>query len=119
MTLLRTTFALTAAAALSFVTFTPSNARAQDSWGIDAGHSHVGFKVRHMTVSWVRGVFAKVDGTIKYDGKDIENLSADVTIGVESIDTKNEKRHGDHQDQPPRLRPDLERDAGDRRPGRG
>lgn len=69
-------------------------AAAQDDnvWTIDGSHTHVGFKVRHMTVSWTRGAFDKVDGTVLYDGKNFTKAKVDVTVALESIDTENEKR---------------------------
>ncbi|MCO4769801.1 MAG: YceI family protein [Deltaproteobacteria bacterium] len=91
MTLIRTTLAVAAAAALSLVSLAPSSAQA-DTWTIDAAHSHVGFKVRHLAVSWVRGDFSKVEATIDYDGKDLTKLSAEVTIDIASISTENSKR---------------------------
>jgi polyisoprenoid-binding protein YceI len=91
MTLLRHTLALAAAAAFSFVSLAPSSAAA-DTWVIDTAHTEVGFKVRHLAVSWVRGDFSEIDATIEYDGKDLKTLSADVTIGIASLSTGNEKR---------------------------
>ena len=38
---------------------------------IDAGHSTVGFAVRHFTVSNVRGRFGKVEGAIRYNPDDL------------------------------------------------
>lgn len=69
----------------------PSTARADD-FVIDGSHTHVGFKVRHMAVSWVRGEFGKVEGTVSYDPKDVSKTTANVTIDVTSIDTRNQKR---------------------------
>lgn len=65
---------------------------AAETWQIDAAHSHVGFKVRHMMVSWTRGEFGGVSGTIEYDPKSPAATKADVTIDVATIDTRDEKR---------------------------
>ena len=62
------------------------------TWTIDTAHSHVGFKVRHMMVSWVRGEFHKVDATITLNPKKLKQAQIDVTIDVAGIDTENEKR---------------------------
>ena len=62
------------------------------TWSIDASHTHVGFKVRHNTVSWVKGAFGKVDGAIVWDGSSPKSVQATITIDVASIDTENEKR---------------------------
>jgi polyisoprenoid-binding protein YceI len=68
---------------------TPASA---DTWVIDGAHSHVGFKVRHMAVSWVRGSFDTVEGSVDFDGKNLKKASTNVTIDIASVDTKNEKR---------------------------
>lgn len=91
MNALRTTFALAAAAALSLPLLSPAPAEAA-TWELDAAHSHIGFKVRHLAVSWVRGDFGEATATIEYDGKDPRSLKADVSIAVSSVDTENEKR---------------------------
>ncbi len=70
----------------------PAPAAAQDTWVIDGAHSHVGFKVRHMAVSWVRGSFDKVEGSVTFDGKNLKKASTNVTIDIASVDTKNVKR---------------------------
>ncbi|MGH7813719.1 MAG: YceI family protein [Candidatus Binataceae bacterium] len=64
----------------------PQAARA-DVWKIDPPHTSVGFSVRHMMVSHVRGQFRKVSGTIAIDGKNPATFKADVTIDAASIDT--------------------------------
>jgi len=64
------------------------------SWEIDPVHSNVGFAVRHMVVSTVRGEFGKISGTVVYDEKDAAKSSVDVSIDVSSITTRNEQRDG-------------------------
>ncbi len=90
----RTAAFLFAVASLSFTLgFAPSaHAQGEVTWSIDGSHSHVGFKVRHMMVSWVRGQFTKVDGTITFDGSNLKGAQVEVTIDVASIDTQTEKR---------------------------
>jgi len=86
------TLAFAAAAALSFAGLAaPSSAHGAD-WAIDGSHTNVGFKVKHLAVSWVRGNFSKAEGTISFDGKDLSTLKADVTIPIETVDTDNAKR---------------------------
>jgi polyisoprenoid-binding protein YceI len=63
------------------------------SWTIDPLHSEVGFSVRHMMVSKVRGKFAKFSGELVT----AENpLASSVTaeIDLSSIDTGAEQRDG-------------------------
>jgi len=63
-----------------------------DTWHFDKPHSSAGFTVRHMVIAKVNGEFKDFEGTINFDGKDVESGSVDVTIQVASIDTENEKR---------------------------
>lgn len=62
------------------------------SFKIDKAHSRIGFSVRHMVVSKVRGHFQKYTAVLNYDETNIENSSAEVTIDVNSINTDNKKR---------------------------
>lgn len=62
------------------------------SWNIDSSHSNVGFKVRHLMVSNVKGVFGKVGGVVNVDDQDITRSTANVTIDTTSIDTGVAKR---------------------------
>jgi polyisoprenoid-binding protein YceI len=56
-------------------------------WNIDPAHSGVGFSVRHMVISKVRGRFAKFGGTIRIDEKDLTKSAVDVRVDAASIDT--------------------------------
>jgi polyisoprenoid-binding protein YceI len=67
-------------------------ALAADTYAIDAVHSTVGFKIKHLTVSNVTGRFAKFDGTINLDSADITKSTVSVSIPVESVDTINGDR---------------------------
>jgi len=57
------------------------------NWVIDAAHSEVGFSVRHLMVSNVKGKFTKFEGTINLDDKDITKSVVEVSIDPNSIDT--------------------------------
>jgi len=46
------------------------------TWQIDPDHSNFQFKVRHMTVSNVRGEFNKARGVVIIDDNDITNLKS-------------------------------------------
>lgn len=63
-----------------------------DTYTIDATHSNVGFAVRHMTVSKVRGSFGKFEGTVNVDPADTTKWSCDVVIQTASINTQAERR---------------------------
>jgi polyisoprenoid-binding protein YceI len=56
-------------------------------WVIDTGHSEVGFRVRHMMVSWTRGKFDRFEGTLELDNHDITRSKIDVRIDAASINT--------------------------------
>jgi polyisoprenoid-binding protein YceI len=58
---------------------------------LDPSHTHVGFSVRHMMVSKVRGRFAAVTGTIVI-GDDPVASSVEVDVELASIDTRDEAR---------------------------
>jgi polyisoprenoid-binding protein YceI len=62
------------------------------SWNIDSDHSSVGFKVRHLMVSNVKGTFGKVQGIVNVDDKDMSRSNVSVTIDTASIDTGVAKR---------------------------
>ena len=62
------------------------------AWSIDNAHSQVGFAVKHLMISTVRGRFGTVSGTVKFPEGDYKDASADVTIDAASIDTREEKR---------------------------
>ncbi len=69
-----------------------SPALAETTWQIDPAHSTVGFSIRHMTVSNVRGVFRKVSGTVRADDTDLSRSTLEATIDAASIDTGDAKR---------------------------
>jgi polyisoprenoid-binding protein YceI len=66
--------------------------RTRQAWTLDTAHSEVGFGVRHMMISTVRGTFTAFEGTIHLDEDAIENSSVEVKIDASSIDTSNEDR---------------------------
>ena len=61
------------------------------TWNIDATHSTVGFSIRHMVFSKVRGRFAKYTGAIQLDD-DLAASWVEVTIDAASIDTGTAQR---------------------------
>ena len=63
-------------------------AAATSTWQIDPAHSSAQFAVRHLAISTVRGAFTKVAGTVQLDDKDITKSTLDVTIDVNSVDTR-------------------------------
>ncbi len=62
------------------------------TYTIDASHSRFGFVARHAMVTKVRGSFNEFEGTATIDGANPENSSVQVSIAVDSIDTRNKQR---------------------------
>jgi polyisoprenoid-binding protein YceI len=60
-------------------------------WAIDAVHSHVGFTVKHMMVSKVRGQFNIFSGEFITAADPLQS-SVTATIDLRSVDTNNEQR---------------------------
>lgn len=63
------------------------------TWSIDTAHTEVGFSIRHLMISKVKGVFEKFSGTITTP-EDPSSSSVTATVEVESINTKNSDRDG-------------------------
>ncbi|MBU1936238.1 YceI family protein [bacterium] len=61
-------------------------------WTVDKAHSQVGFAVKHLMISTVRGSFSDYEVAINFDETDPSNLSFSGTIQAASINTENEKR---------------------------
>jgi polyisoprenoid-binding protein YceI len=59
---------------------------------IDKAHSHVGFSVKHVMVSTVRGQFKDYSGTLKLDTKDFTRSQFEGEVDVASVDTGNADR---------------------------
>ncbi len=62
-------------------------------WTIDPAHSNVEFAVKHMMFTTVKGRFAGVDGQIELNEQDLADSFVNVTIDVNSVDTREEKRN--------------------------
>ena len=66
---------------------TNNTAELQGVWVLDPSHSYVDFSIRHI-VAKSKGSFKSVEGVVDFS----ETPSMNVTIGVASINTSNEKR---------------------------
>jgi polyisoprenoid-binding protein YceI len=62
------------------------------SWILDTVHTHVGFTVKHMMVTTVRGQFKSYRGEVRLDPKDFARSTFSGEIDVASIDTGNADR---------------------------
>lgn len=58
------------------------------TWNVDTVHSTVGFSVRHMMISNVKGTFNEFDGNIELDPTDLTDASIAFTIDARSVDTR-------------------------------
>ena len=63
-----------------------------DTYNIDAAHTQVLFKVKHLGISTVTGKFVKFSGTFEFDPENLATGKTSVTIDVASIDTGVEDR---------------------------
>lgn len=63
-----------------------------EEWKVDKAHSSVGFSVRHLVVSKIRGNFGDFTGMMNFDGKNLEAGSVEFTVQTTSVDTDNEDR---------------------------
>jgi polyisoprenoid-binding protein YceI len=63
-----------------------------NTWIIDNAHSEIGFKVKHLMVSTVRGQFTKFEGSIKLPDDDLTKAIIALTAETASINTNNEMR---------------------------
>jgi polyisoprenoid-binding protein YceI len=65
---------------------------AEAAYQLDPPHSSVGFAVKHLTVSTVRGQFGEFSGTFNVDEADFTKSSFEVRIKTASINTQNDRR---------------------------
>ena len=62
------------------------------TWEMDPAHSNFQFKVRHLTVSNVKGDFGKFRGVVVIDDKDITQMKVEVAIEATSVNTGHSQR---------------------------
>ena len=62
------------------------------TWSLDPSHSSVHFKVRHMMISYVRGEFRVMRGSLTRNGDDATKSSLTVEIETASIETREPQR---------------------------
>jgi polyisoprenoid-binding protein YceI len=62
------------------------------TWQMDPAHSSFQFKIRHLTVSNVKGDFSKFQGVALIDDQNITHLKVEVTIDVASVNTGHAQR---------------------------
>ena len=73
-------------------TSTTTKTGTTSAWQIDPVHSEVGFSVRHLMISTVKGRFTDVKGTLQYNEADPTQSSVEVAIATASVDTRADQR---------------------------
>jgi polyisoprenoid-binding protein YceI len=68
--------------------------QAVSKWAIDANHSEIGFKVKHLMISNVAGKFEKFDGSVESVGDDFTDAKISFTAEVASVNTGQPQRDG-------------------------
>jgi polyisoprenoid-binding protein YceI len=63
-----------------------------EHWVIDPSHSRLGFHVRHLMITNVRGQFEKWQGDLQFDPDDPTRARVVLTIDAASIDTREAQR---------------------------
>jgi polyisoprenoid-binding protein YceI len=71
------------------------SAAASSTWQVDPQHSSAQFAVRHLGLSTVRGAFSKLSGTMQLDDQDITKSTIEVSIDVNTVDTREPDRDKD------------------------
>jgi polyisoprenoid-binding protein YceI len=62
------------------------------TWTLDKSHSEIHFRIRHMMISWVSGFFTDFDGHFASSEENVDQISAELSIRVDSISTGNTNR---------------------------
>lgn len=64
------------------------------TYKIDAAHSEINFKVKHLMITNVTGSFTKFDATMESSAPDFSDAKISFEADVNSISTNNEQRDG-------------------------
>lgn len=64
------------------------------TWTIDGAHSELQFKIKHLMVSKVKGIFKVFTGTITSPTDSFEGATLTADIDISSISTNNDARDG-------------------------
>ena len=63
-------------------------------WNIDGAHSEIGFKVSHMMITNVNGIFNTYTATMAADAADFSDAEISFEADIDSVSTRNEQRDG-------------------------
>ena len=61
-------------------------------WRFEPGHTAAEFCVRHMMVTWVRGHFKNVHGTLEFEPENLQKASAEAVIQAKELWTGDPER---------------------------
>lgn len=61
---------------------------ATKNWRIEQGHSQIQFKVKHLSITNVNGIFKTFNGTVTTHNNAFDNAVVKVSIAADSIDTR-------------------------------
>ncbi|HSP21593.1 MAG TPA: YceI family protein [Planococcus sp. (in: firmicutes)] len=61
-------------------------------WTVDPAHSEIGFSVKHMMISKVKGSFTSFEAEVEANEEDLAGALIDFKIDITSINTNNEDR---------------------------
>ena len=62
------------------------------TWHVDPQHVEVGFAVRHLMISTVKGHFRAVTGVVRTEADDFTAAEVELTIEARSLETRDEAR---------------------------
>ncbi len=79
-------------AALGALILMSGTASAAEKYDIDASHSSVVFRIKHLDVTWFYGRFNDIKGSVTIDKDKPEDGAVSVDIAARSVDTGNKKR---------------------------
>jgi polyisoprenoid-binding protein YceI len=66
-----------------------------NGWRVDPGHSAIGFRVRHLGISWVNGKFGLWSAELVYDPANPEAASVTARIPMTGVNTGSDRRDAD------------------------
>lgn len=75
-------------------TATPTAIGTTTKWALDATHSEIHFKVKHLLISTVTGQFKQFNATIDTEGDELTTAKVHFTADINSISTNDEQRDG-------------------------
>jgi polyisoprenoid-binding protein YceI len=67
---------------------------AKVKWGLDPAHSEIGFNVKHLMITNVKGTFKEFDASIYTTGDDFLTAELDFWLNPASVDTRDAQRDG-------------------------